>query len=649
MPSSAPKELTNPPPRSLRTLTASGPTPSSPAATRGASATTPTGGSPATPTPAASVYLWMDDASAGAGALVAGNVRVEECKFMLHEVGGGPPRCVSSPTLAGVFVKPQTGLGLPRFPALEDQDEWKSLIKHDRFTIRCDFAVVPPSSHLPSTSAKAMAPPPSAPPEPHATALPSGSGLLADLGSLLETKEGADVDFEVCGELFAAHKLVRAARSPVFKADFFGPAKEESTSYIRIGEMNPEAFKALLHYMYTDTLPETMPLNSREEGAVLAEGLLSAADRYELKELKLIIEDKMCKNIDVSTVLLMLALAEQHQCGKLKKMCLELVASNKNTRATMALDDVERLARSHPSIVKEVITKILDVREREAVENVDWVSFSIEATATTPEPPPRRLLLAPPPFPRACASLVVKKDDDLDEEGAFARASCSAQASSHRQPLLLLPGAEASPAASIPPERASPAPSIPPEQARPAAASIPPELASMPRRFGGGGARRAPPPLPRRFQPSSSSSGVDSSFSDDDESRPAPSKPEHRDPLLWRELAQPRRCQPALLASPRRGGRRPVRGAQPHGALLGHARRRGGSRRHGFTAASLLGLPRRGSSLGPCAAAPFPRRGQAAKSVWGERRVEQRLQQEEEEKDAVQQEEGQLVQIRRRI
>ena len=55
------------------------------------------------------------------------------------------------------------------------------------------------------------------------------SGLPADLGRLLETKQGADVDFEVCGKVFAAHKIVLAARSSVFMADFFGPAKEKAT------------------------------------------------------------------------------------------------------------------------------------------------------------------------------------------------------------------------------------------------------------------------------------------------------------------------------------------------------------------------------------------------------------------------------------
>jgi speckle-type POZ protein len=194
---------------------------------------------------------------------------------------------------------------------------------------------------------------------------PPLSGLNADLGRLLATKDGADVEFEVLGKVFAAHKCVLAARSLVFKEEFFGPAKEEDTSYVRvIPDMRPEAFEALMHYVYTDTLPPEMAMNSPEQGtAMLAEDLLAAADRYELKHLKLLTEKKMCNHVGVSTVLPMLALAERYQCCKLKKMCLGFVGSCGNTRAVMSTNDLEILARRSPSVVKDVINEILDARD----------------------------------------------------------------------------------------------------------------------------------------------------------------------------------------------------------------------------------------------------------------------------------------------
>lgn len=47
------------------------------------------------------------------------------------------------------------------------------------------------------------------------------SDIGSDFGTLLENMEGSDVTFNVSGEQFHAHKLVLAARSPVFCSEFY--------------------------------------------------------------------------------------------------------------------------------------------------------------------------------------------------------------------------------------------------------------------------------------------------------------------------------------------------------------------------------------------------------------------------------------------
>ena len=74
--------------------------------------------------------------------------------------------------------------------------------------------------------------------------------------------------------------------------------------------MHPDAFEALLHYLYTVSLPATVT-NAREEAAVIAQDLIVAADRYNLKDLKPVTENKLCKHsFSASTVLPMLVVAE---------------------------------------------------------------------------------------------------------------------------------------------------------------------------------------------------------------------------------------------------------------------------------------------------------------------------------------------------
>jgi len=79
--------------------------------------------------------------------------------------------------------------------------------------------------------------------------------------------------FHVSGESFAAHKVILAARSPVFKAEFFGGMEERSSDSVEIKDMDAAVFRSMLHFIYTDMAPEL------EAAATMAQHLLAAADR----------------------------------------------------------------------------------------------------------------------------------------------------------------------------------------------------------------------------------------------------------------------------------------------------------------------------------------------------------------------------------
>jgi len=54
------------------------------------------------------------------------------------------------------------------------------------------------------------------------------------------------VTFEVDGEIFATHKLVLAARSPVFRSQLFGPMKDQNSQSIKVEDMMAPVFKVAL-------------------------------------------------------------------------------------------------------------------------------------------------------------------------------------------------------------------------------------------------------------------------------------------------------------------------------------------------------------------------------------------------------------------
>ena len=180
------------------------------------------------------------------------------------------------------------------------------------------------------------------------------SDMHQHFGQLLLAGEAADVNFEVGAETFAAHRCILAARSSVFKAELLGTMKEKTATHIRIDDMEPKVFKALLHFIYTDSLP----VMDEGDGAATAQHLLVAADRYSMERLKLICEGKLCDHICKSTAATTLALAEQHGCGSLKKACFKFLTSPGNLKAVMASDGYEHLRSSCPGVMDELVAML---------------------------------------------------------------------------------------------------------------------------------------------------------------------------------------------------------------------------------------------------------------------------------------------------
>ena len=204
-------------------------------------------------------------------------------------------------------------------------------LRNDSFTLRCDIVVLQGCRAEDPAAAFVAVPP---------------CDLRWQLGELLKTEKGADVVFEVGGETVAAHRCVLAARSSVFSAELFGPMKEGNAAgagiVVRIQDMDAEVFKALLHFVYTGSLPKIF----KEDEDVTYQHLLVAADMYDMKRLKLICEQKLCEYIDVGSAATILALADQHHCEGLKKASLKFLAAPATLKAFMTTDGFQHLSRT---------------------------------------------------------------------------------------------------------------------------------------------------------------------------------------------------------------------------------------------------------------------------------------------------------------
>ncbi|CAM0942702.1 unnamed protein product [Alopecurus aequalis] len=185
------------------------------------------------------------------------------------------------------------------------------------------------------------------------------SDIIEHLRTLLQEKEGTDVIFEVQGEAFPAHKTVLAMRSPVFKAELYGTMREKDMSRIIIVDMQPAVFEALLHFIYTDSLPVMDDLGHDDYEEAIRH-LLVAEDRYAMERLKMICESILYNNIDVKTVMTTLVLAYQHHCGTLSDVCVQFIASlgTKEMDDLMASRGYAEIKETCPLAIVELWQKI---------------------------------------------------------------------------------------------------------------------------------------------------------------------------------------------------------------------------------------------------------------------------------------------------
>ncbi|XP_067007075.1 BTB/POZ domain-containing protein 2 [Anabrus simplex] len=139
--------------------------------------------------------------------------------------------------------------------------------------------------------------------------------VLERIQTLFKTSQWSDCTFKVEGQIFKAHRLILASCSPVFEAMCFGPLAEKAC--INVPDMEPDVFKILLEYIYTDSVK----LSSLDE----AGGVLYASKKYMLPHLSRICCEYLSNNVRPSNALSVFEFAEEIQEDKLMEACLKVM------------------------------------------------------------------------------------------------------------------------------------------------------------------------------------------------------------------------------------------------------------------------------------------------------------------------------------
>ena len=136
-----------------------------------------------------------------------------------------------------------------------------------------------------------------------------GGSMNNHFNQLWINKSLSDVTIQIDGKNFEAHKAVLAARSPVFLAMFQSNLTEDQTNTLKIDDIEPDVFKEMLRFIYTDQV---------ENVDALAEKLLAAADKYMLDLLKTKCEAYLATYITGENCCQLLILADLHSVERLK-------------------------------------------------------------------------------------------------------------------------------------------------------------------------------------------------------------------------------------------------------------------------------------------------------------------------------------------
>lgn len=193
-----------------------------------------------------------------------------------------------------------------------------------------------------------------------------------DLQCLFESAIGCDMVIQVGHENFKAHKLILAARSPVFSDMVFAHVGDTNMFKVKLEEIEPLIFKAVLLFIYSEKLPNAEEygcLTSTSKSTITLQNLLAASGRFGLYKLKQLCEKELCGQIDVETVATTLSLADQHRCSDLKKDCLKFAA--RHLGVVKQTEGFKYLENSCPSLLSEVMETVALLNDKES-QTVGW-------------------------------------------------------------------------------------------------------------------------------------------------------------------------------------------------------------------------------------------------------------------------------------
>ncbi|XP_078279966.1 kelch-like ECH-associated protein 1A [Rhinoraja longicauda] len=197
---------------------------------------------------------------------------------------------------------------------------------------------------------------------------------LAVMHALRQDRQLCDVTLHVShgGEerAFAAHRVVLAASSPVFRAMFTSELRERGLAEVRLSGVEPTAMERLIEFAYTSLVVV-------DETCV--QQLMIASSMYQVDGVTRACTDFLLKNMEPSNVIGIAHFAEQVGCAELCQRAKEYV----HIHFTEVIKEEEFFTLSHCQLLELVRQDRLNVGCETEVYKActEWVRWDVEGRA----------------------------------------------------------------------------------------------------------------------------------------------------------------------------------------------------------------------------------------------------------------------------
>lgn len=176
----------------------------------------------------------------------------------------------------------------------------------------------------------------------------SESSLSEDLQLSFLNNEFSDLKIVCNGEKFDCHRVILAARSPVFRAMLQNGFTEGTCKEINLDILSSQTVKDMLYYMYCDKI-DNLKENTVE--------LFKVADQYQIDNLKERCSYHLRSTLNVENCLEYLVLADIYRDQCLKKSGMEYV--EKNIKSVMETPKWKEIEKDYPDVKMDIMESLL--------------------------------------------------------------------------------------------------------------------------------------------------------------------------------------------------------------------------------------------------------------------------------------------------